>query len=64
MDNIQILLLAAGASRRMGKPKQLLPWGAETLIEHQIKNLLVRASVIVSPQFSAGFLGPEPLSER
>lgn len=40
MANIQLLLLAAGASRRMGSPKQLLPWGNETLIEHQIKNLL------------------------
>ncbi len=30
------MLLAAGASRRMGQPKQLLPWGKGTLIEHQI----------------------------
>ena len=40
MNNIQHLLLAAGASKRMGKPKQLLPWGKETLIEHQIHTLL------------------------
>jgi len=40
MANIQLLLLAAGASHRMGSPKQLLPWGNETLIEHQIKILL------------------------
>lgn len=39
MNNIQHLLLAAGASKRMGKPKQLLPWGKETLIEHQIHTL-------------------------
>ncbi|MGB5463543.1 MAG: NTP transferase domain-containing protein, partial [Aureibaculum sp.] len=40
MNNIQHLLLAAGASKRMGKPKQLLAWGKETLIEHQIHVLL------------------------
>ena len=40
MNNIQHLLLAAGASKRMGKPKQLLAWGKETLIEHQIRTLL------------------------
>ena len=33
-------MLAAGASKRMGKPKQLLQWGKETLIEHQIHVLL------------------------
>jgi len=40
MSNVQLLLLAAGGSRRMKEPKQLLPWGATTLIEHQIQNLL------------------------
>lgn len=40
MANIPILLLAAGASSRMGTPKQLLPWGSYTLIEHQINTLL------------------------
>ena len=40
MNNIQHLLLAAGASQRMGKPKQLLPWAEGTLIEHQIHILL------------------------
>lgn len=40
MANIPIILLAAGASSRMGLPKQLLPWGSQTLIEHQIKTLL------------------------
>jgi molybdenum cofactor cytidylyltransferase len=40
MNNVQLILLAAGVSRRMGTPKQLLPWGTTTLIEHQIKNLL------------------------
>jgi molybdenum cofactor cytidylyltransferase len=40
MDKIPILLLAAGSSTRMGQPKQLLPWGKQTLIEHQIQTLL------------------------
>ncbi|MDG1040888.1 MAG: nucleotidyltransferase family protein, partial [Polaribacter sp.] len=31
---------AAGASSRMGEPKQLLPWNNQTLIEHQLNNLL------------------------
>ena len=40
MSDVQLLLLAAGGSRRMKEPKQLLPWGTTTLIEHQIRNLL------------------------
>ncbi|MDD2303563.1 MAG: nucleotidyltransferase family protein [Prolixibacteraceae bacterium] len=40
MAEIPILLMAAGGSSRMGQPKQLLPWGNRTLIEHQILTLL------------------------
>jgi len=40
MAEIPILLLAAGISSRMGQPKQLLPWGEQTLIGHQIQTLL------------------------
>lgn len=40
MAKIPILLLAAGGSSRMGQPKQLLLWGEQTLIEHQIQTLL------------------------
>lgn len=40
MPEIPILLMAAGGSSRMGQPKQLLPWGKQTLIEHQIQTLL------------------------
>lgn len=35
-SNIVIVILAAGASRRMGRPKQLLPWGDSTLLQHAI----------------------------
>ncbi|MGE5943866.1 MAG: nucleotidyltransferase family protein [Flavobacteriales bacterium] len=36
-SNIAIVILAAGASKRMGQPKQLLQWGDDTLIDHAIK---------------------------
>lgn len=35
--NIPILILAAGASTRMGEPKQLLPWEDSTLLGHAIE---------------------------
>ena len=28
------LVLAAGGSRRLGRPKQLLPYGSATLLDH------------------------------
>ncbi len=34
--HIATLILAAGASTRMGQPKQLLPWKSHTLLEHTI----------------------------
>lgn len=34
------LLLAAGESTRMGRPKQLLEWDGGTLIEYQVRQLL------------------------
>jgi len=39
-SNIAIVILAAGASKRMGKPKQLLKWGDDTLINHTIKTAI------------------------
>ncbi|MEP7198948.1 MAG: nucleotidyltransferase family protein [Chloroflexota bacterium] len=39
-DKIVALVLAAGESRRMGEPKQLLPWGDHTIIEQIIGTLL------------------------
>ena len=38
-DNIAAIVLAAGESRRMGEPKQLLPWGAHTIIEQIVETL-------------------------
>jgi len=40
MDDIPIILLAAGSSSRMGEAKQLLPWGDKTLIEFQVEKIL------------------------
>lgn len=37
---ISAIILAAGASRRMGQPKMLLPWGTLTVIEHVITTFL------------------------
>ncbi|MDT8414042.1 MAG: nucleotidyltransferase family protein [Flavobacteriaceae bacterium] len=34
------VVLAAGEAKRMGKTKQLLPWGKQTLIEHVIEQHL------------------------
>ncbi|GGX15809.1 nucleotidyltransferase family protein [Aquimarina muelleri] len=46
---IAILILAAGASSRMGSPKQLLPWKKTTLIGHSIEQAITlqQASVYV-----------------
>lgn len=39
-SNIAVVILAAGASKRMGTPKQLLNWGSETLISLAIQKAL------------------------
>lgn len=38
--NFVLVILAAGESKRMGQPKQLLPWEGKTLIEHAIEKAL------------------------
>lgn len=41
------VVLAAGEAKRMGKIKQLLPWGKQTLIEHVIaQNLQTKVSEV------------------
>jgi len=47
MDKIPIILLAAGGSSRMGKPKQLLQWGKQTLIEYQLSVLWQTGSPVL-----------------
>ncbi|MEO8427462.1 MAG: NTP transferase domain-containing protein, partial [Verrucomicrobiota bacterium] len=34
---LAVVLLAAGASSRMGRPKLLLPWGATTVLGHLVE---------------------------
>jgi len=34
VESVITLILAAGASRRMGKIKALLPWGSKTVLQH------------------------------
>ena len=52
-----VLILAAGASRRMGRNKALLPWGRTTVLEH-LQDLWSRAgatqlAVVFDPRQSA-----------
>lgn len=47
MTKIHALLIAAGESKRMGTPKQLVSWGGQTLIEHQIE-ILHKANMTVA----------------
>jgi len=36
---VAAIILAAGASRRMGSPKPLLPWAGTTLLQHELDTL-------------------------
>lgn len=60
MNRLFAVVPAAGASRRMGQPKLLLPWGASTVIEHLLGALVhprvVARCVVVRP-------GDAPLAE-
>jgi len=40
---ISAILLAAGESKRMGEPKQLLPFGRSTVVEQAVDSLLASA---------------------
>ena len=40
MNNIPHVLLAAGTSKRMGQPKQLLRWANKSLIQFQVETIL------------------------
>ena len=43
MSGPGLILLAAGGSKRMGRPKQLLPWGKTTLLRHAAETALATA---------------------
>src|SRR5438093_114089 len=51
---VAAILLAGGASSRMGQPKALLPWGDQKLVEYQIDQLrqppVERVVVVLGPE--------------
>ncbi|MBO9204891.1 MULTISPECIES: nucleotidyltransferase family protein [Niastella] len=49
-----IIILAAGASTRLGRPKQLLPWQGVTLLQHAVQTAL---TVAVQPVVVTGANG-------
>lgn len=42
-DTCALVILAAGGSRRMGRPKQLLPFAGRTLLRHAVETALATA---------------------
>ncbi len=55
-----VVLLAAGASRRMGYPKLLLPWGTTSILQHlleQWRSLGVIDFLVVVAEDDAGISG-------
>src|ERR1035437_9111342 len=49
--HIGAVVMAAGLSKRMGKPKMVLPWGEQTVIQKVISTLLsteIKEVVVVS----------------
>lgn len=51
------VILAAGASKRMGEPKQLLKWGDSTLLEEAIKKALQLKTDEVIVVLGANYIG-------
>jgi molybdenum cofactor cytidylyltransferase len=49
LDNVYCIILAAGNSNRLGKPKQLLNWQGKTLLVHAIFGIdpLLKSRIIV-----------------
>jgi molybdenum cofactor cytidylyltransferase len=43
MPRTGLIILAAGSSTRMGRPKQLLPWGGTSLLRHACETALQSA---------------------
>ncbi len=66
-ETIGAVVLAAGQSKRMGRPKMLLPWGEKTVIEQVVSTLLessISPIVVVTGGFAdevAKALSPYPV---
>jgi len=60
------IVLAAGASRRMGRPKMLLPFGEKTIIGHVVDQIIpaVDQTIVVTPIHTniAEALGNRPVT--
>lgn len=52
---VSIVILAAGASTRMGKPKQLLPWNDSNLLNHAVKTARYSKATDVTIVLGANF---------
>jgi len=69
-SEVAAIVLAAGASLRFGQPKQLLPWGEKTLLQHVVDAVLASSTgrVVVVLGHRAGeieaSLRAEPSGER
>ena len=57
---VAAVVLAAGASQRMGQPKQLLPWGEKTMLQQVVDTLLVTpvSEIIVVLGYRAEDIAP------
>src|SRR5215468_6125150 len=56
-SGVSAIILAAGSSQRMGRPKQLLPLGGKTLLEHVLS--VVRSSNVDEIILVLGFAAEE-----
>ncbi len=56
-----IVLLAAGESKRMGRPKQLLPWKGKPLLLHQLEKAFHARPEVVSVVLGAHAAACRPL---
>ncbi len=57
--SLAAIILAAGESTRMGRPKPLLPWGDDTLVEWQVEQLVAAGAteVVVVLGYEADAIG-------
>lgn len=57
---ITAIILAAGTSTRMGRPKQLLPWGGKPMLQHVVDT--VRAAPVDQVVLVLGYQAPQILN--
>jgi molybdenum cofactor cytidylyltransferase len=57
--SIPAVILAAGASRRLGRPKQLVPWAGETLLKRAVRAAQACDPVLVVVGFRAEAMAAE-----